>query len=240
MAIDLNKLVDWFNQRKGKLTYSMTGSRNGADSTADCSGSVTQALADAGATPYAYLYSTVSLGGYLQANAFSCIARNTAWDAQKGDVVLMSWGADMASSGGAGGHVGVMSSHDNFISTDYSTGGATGTAVSEHNWNSYYNTSQPSYIEVWRYNADKTSPSHPSTGTSNLENGEEEMYLIQTVDKGAERWYICNGVDIRYIKTPRVLNSYLFGNDGGVKLRVEKYYQAQLDEEFGKNATDPK
>lgn len=32
------EIVSWFENRVGQLTYSMTGSRNGADGTADCSG----------------------------------------------------------------------------------------------------------------------------------------------------------------------------------------------------------
>lgn len=150
MSIDLNSVVNWFDARKGLLTYSMTGSRNGADGTADCSGSITQALRDAGATAYAYLYSTVTLGSYLSANGFTRISENQAWDAQRGDIVLMSWGANMAYSGGAGGHVGIMKDHDTFISVDYWTGGQSGTAVSEHNWDTYYSVNKPQYIEVWR------------------------------------------------------------------------------------------
>lgn len=41
MAIDINKVIGWFDAKKGYITYSMTGSRNGSDSTADCSGSIT-------------------------------------------------------------------------------------------------------------------------------------------------------------------------------------------------------
>ena len=37
-------IVNWFINRRGKLTYSMYGSRKGSDGTADCSGSVSQAL----------------------------------------------------------------------------------------------------------------------------------------------------------------------------------------------------
>ena len=103
MAVDNNAVVGWFDNRKGLLTYSMYGSRNGTDGTADCSGSVTQAMRDSGASPYAYLYSTVTLGGYLSANGYNRISENQSWDAQRGDIVLMSWGYSMAYSGGAGG-----------------------------------------------------------------------------------------------------------------------------------------
>lgn len=150
MTIDNNKAVSWFENRKGLLTYSMNGSRNGTDGTADCSGSVTQALRDSGASPYAYLYSTVTLGGYLSANGYNRISENQSWDAQRGDIVLMSWGPGMQYSGGAGGHVGIMKDDITFISVDYWTGGQAGTAVSEHNWDTYYSVNKPQYIEVWR------------------------------------------------------------------------------------------
>ena len=150
MTIDNNKAISWFENRKGLLTYSMYGSRNGTDGTADCSGSITQAIRDAGGSPYAYLFSTVTLGGYLSANGYNRISENQSWDAQRGDIILMSWGPGMQYSGGAGGHVGIMKDHDTFISTDYWTGGQAGTAVSEHNWDYYYSVNKPQYIEVWR------------------------------------------------------------------------------------------
>lgn len=169
MAIDNNKAISWFDIRKGLLTYSMYGSRNGADGTADCSGSITQAIRDSGASPYAYLYSTVTLGSYLSANGYTRISENQSWDAQRGDIILMSWGPSMAYSGGAGGHVGIMKDHDTFISVDYWTGGQVGTAVSEHNWDYYYSVNKPQYIEVWRQNgtAPQLTPNKPDTVDTN-------------------------------------------------------------------------
>lgn len=158
MTVENKKVISWFDNRKGKLTYSMYGSRNGADGTADCSGSITQSIFEAGAAKYAYLYSTVTLASYLQANGYSCISRNQDWDAKGGEIVLMSWGSDMSTSGGAGGHVGVMKDANTFISVDYWTGGQVGTAVSEHNWNQYYAANKPSYVEVWRNSAKTPTP----------------------------------------------------------------------------------
>ena len=57
------------------------------------------------------------------------MSRNQPWDAQPADIILMSWGAVCPSSGGAGGHVGVMIDDTYFISCDYSTQGATGQAI---------------------------------------------------------------------------------------------------------------
>ncbi|QHJ76603.1 MAG: hypothetical protein [Bacteriophage sp.] len=153
MAVNINHVIGWFDTRKGNVTYSMYGSRNGTDGTADCSGSITQAIRDAGGKAYNYLYSTVTLAPYLAVNGFKRIAKNQDWDAQAGDIVMMSWGNDMASSGGAGGHVGIMKSPTEFISCDYWTGGQQGTAISEHQWEDYYATEVAKglqYVEVWR------------------------------------------------------------------------------------------
>lgn len=168
MTIDNNKAISWFDIRKGLLTYSMSGSRNGTDGTADCSGAITQAIRDAGGSQYAYLYSTVTLGSYLSANGFTRISENQSWDAQRGDIILMSWGPGMQYSGGAGGHVGVMKDSSVFISVDYWTGGQAGTAVSEHNWDTYYSVQKPQYIEVWRQDGQsQLTPDKPDANDTN-------------------------------------------------------------------------
>lgn len=73
----------------------------------------------------------------------------------------MSWGADMSSSGGAGGHVGVMMNATDFISCDYWTGGQPGTAITQHNWDEYYAATKPNYIEVWRFQNNQPTPPVP-------------------------------------------------------------------------------
>lgn len=143
-------IVNWFVNHRGLLTYSMYGSRNGSDGTADCSGSMSQALKEA-SIPIQGLPSTVTLGQQLAKNGFYRVSINQDWDALTGDIVMMSWGADMSQSGGAGGHVGVMMDATYFISCDYSTQGAPGQAISTYPWNDYYAANKPSYIEVWRY-----------------------------------------------------------------------------------------
>ena len=143
-------IVNWLVNHRGKLTYSMFGSRNGSDGTADCSGSISQALKEAGIGIQG-LPSTVTLGQQLAKNGFYRVSINQDWDALTGDIVLMSWGADMSTSGGAGGHVGVMMDSTYFISCDYSTQGAPGQAINTYPWNDYYAANKPSYIEVWRY-----------------------------------------------------------------------------------------
>ena len=164
MTVDINKIISWYNNHIGKLTYSMYGSRTGDDGTADCSGAMTEAIYEAGGTKPDFIYSTMTLPAYLATNKFERISQNQDWQAQHGDVVLMSWGKSMAESGGAGGHVGVMKDGSNFISVDFWTSGQAGTAVSQHDWNAYYANSAPSYIEVWRYKGDSAKPSNPVDG----------------------------------------------------------------------------
>ena len=73
--------------------------------------------------------------------------------------------------------------------------------------------------------------------TENNFTEEIEMYLIECTD--TKRCYISNGVDVRYVKTIRMLGNYK-NQFGKLNLRVDKMYQSELDAEFGKNATDPK
>ena len=140
--MNTDALINWFESRRGKLTYSMYGSRDGSDFTADCSGAVSAALKSAGVNIVG-LPSTVTLGSQLEKNGFIRVSQNTDWNAQRGDVILMSHGSDMVSSGGANGHTGIMEDSNTFISVDYWTGGAPGTAVSSHNWEEYYAVQKP-------------------------------------------------------------------------------------------------
>lgn len=155
-------LVDGMVKLRGKITYSMYGSRDGSDGTGDCSGIMSRVLKDVGFNIQG-LPSTVTLGKELANNGFYRVSINQDWDALTGDIVLMSWGSDMSQSGGAGGHVGVMMDSTYFISCDYSTQGAVGQAINTYPWNDYYVANKPSYIEVWRY-----SDSAPQT--NNLAN----------------------------------------------------------------------
>lgn len=171
-------IINWFINRRGLLTYSMLGSRNGADGTADCSGSISQALKEAG-VKIVGLPSTVTLGQQLANNGFYRVSINQDWDAQTGDIVLMSWGADMSSSGGAGGHVGVMIDDTYFISCDYSTQGAPGQAINTYPWNDYYGWNKPAYIEVWRY-AD-TAPQTDNRANTTVQPQEKAYYQANEV-----------------------------------------------------------
>lgn len=149
--IDQNQVLAWFEKHEGKLTYSMYGSRNGVDGTADCSGSMTQAIYDAGGKQYQWLYSTDYLHQYLEENNYELISENKDWIAQRGDIVI--WGKK-GQSGGSFGHVGIISSNDpkaNFLSTSYYTAGQFGTAVQNINYNNFARLDNFPYTYVYRY-----------------------------------------------------------------------------------------
>lgn len=91
----------------------MYGSRNVKDGTADCSGSMTQALWSAGtSTPSATArkwgdYTTVSIHAYLKKNGFKLISKNKPVYARRGDIVIMG------KRTGGSGHIGIISSGGN-------------------------------------------------------------------------------------------------------------------------------
>lgn len=180
-------IVNGFISRRRLITYSMFGSRNGSDGTGDCSGIMSQVLKEAGINIIG-LPSTVTLGQQLANNGFYRVSINQSWDAQMGDIVLMSWGADMSSSGGAGGHVGVMIDDTYFISCDYSTQGATGQAINTYPWNDYYGWNKPNYIEVWRY-AD-TAPQTNNQANTAVQPKDKAFYQANEVKYVNGIWQI--------------------------------------------------
>ncbi|WP_288624829.1 N-acetylmuramoyl-L-alanine amidase [uncultured Lactococcus sp.] len=78
-----------------------------------------------------------------------------------------------------------------------------------------------------------TDSAQKSNNNQSGNQGEINMYLINCKDN--KRWYLSTGSEIKYIKTTRVLNFY----QNGLKLPVDVMFQKELDNEFGKSATDP-
>ena len=148
------RVINWFLQREGRLTYSMYGSRTGADGTADCSGSMTAALRSAGASAPQMIYSTETLHGYLLNNGYYLAYEGRGpVDLRYGDVII--WGRRGYSYGGAGHTMVVTGSGDyqTVISTCYLTNGERGTAVQEVNYNNYWNDDGQPYQYVYRLSA---------------------------------------------------------------------------------------
>ena len=133
------KTLNWFFNRMGKLTYSMYGSRTGADGTADCSGSVTMAVYNAGGIRPSIIYSTETLPSYLYRNGYRLVYANSGYNnPQVGDVVIWK---RRGNSNGAYGHTGIVSgsgANATFISTSFYTEGKPGTAVQNLNYYNYW------------------------------------------------------------------------------------------------------
>lgn len=74
-----------------------------------------------------------------------------------------------------------------------------------------------------------------SGSNSQPRKGEIEMYLIQIVDKTGKhkgKWYVSNGVECRYVRTPRMLDNCK-DKFGKLNLRVDSMYSSELFTEFG-------
>ena len=145
------RVINWFLQREGRLTYSMYGSRTGADGTADCSGSMTAALRSAGASAPQIIYSTETLHGYLLNNGYYLAYEGRGpVSLRYGDVII--WGHKAASLGG-NGHTMVVTGTGDYqtvISTSYLTEGEHGTAVQEVYYNNYWDDDDQPYQYVYR------------------------------------------------------------------------------------------
>lgn len=144
MAINMDAAINYlYKLQAAGVTYSMDGSRTGADGTADCSGAVYAALRTAGASNAGYVLNTESLHAWLLANGFVKVAENTDWDAQHGDVFI--WG-QMGASAGAGGHTGIFIDHTNIIHCNYAHNG-----VSVNNHDAYWVADGRPYFYAYRY-----------------------------------------------------------------------------------------
>lgn len=140
------RIINWFVNREGKLTYSQRGSRNGSDGTADCSGSMTTAVYAAGASYPQAIYNTNTLPGYLLANGYRQVYNgNNLVAPQYGDIVFW-YGRDsnhvMIASG--------TSDNPTVISTCYLTRGQRGTAIQELNYAKYWQTHGYNHTVVYR------------------------------------------------------------------------------------------
>ncbi|MHC5250729.1 peptidoglycan amidohydrolase family protein [Enterococcus sp. LJL90] len=104
---NVESVINWFQQRKGKVTYSMTN-RLGPNSY-DCSSAVYFALIEGGFLPTGTAIGNTESLYRLEGSLLTPIARS---DAQRGDIFVS--GAK-GGSGGANGHTGVFVSNSNII-----------------------------------------------------------------------------------------------------------------------------
>lgn len=119
---NLNTLVNWFKQREGKVTYSMTY-RNGPNSY-DCSSAVYFALIEAGFLPKSSGIGNTESLYRLEGSVLQPISRS---EVKFGDIFVAGV---KGASGGAFGHTGVAISNSQIIHCNGSANGISTTGIS--------------------------------------------------------------------------------------------------------------
>ena len=130
----IDKIINWFESRIGKITYSMTN-RNGPKSY-DCSSSIYYAVCEALSIPIDWARSTATLPQFLLNNGFYKVTENREWQAKRGDIVIWSKQKGVA---GASAHTGIFVSNSKIAHTNYSRNGISiddeADLLSLYNWN---------------------------------------------------------------------------------------------------------
>lgn len=140
----MDKVIEWFLQRQGRVSYSMIN-RNG-ESSFDCSSSVYYALIYAGILPQGFrIGNTETLFVDLPKFGFQRIEAdaNGYIPTQRGDIFL--WGKQ-GQTAGANGHVGIFISPNDIIHCSY---GYNGIHIDNHDWLAGINNVQ--YLTIFRY-----------------------------------------------------------------------------------------
>lgn len=140
----MDKVIDWFQQRQGRVSYSMIN-RNG-ESSYDCSSSIYHALIYAGILPQGFrIGNTETMFVDLPKFGFQRIEAdaNGYIPTQRGDIFI--WGKQGQTSG-AGGHTGIYLDSDNIIHCSY---GYNGIHTDNHDWLAGINGVQD--LTIFRY-----------------------------------------------------------------------------------------
>ena len=114
----IDKIIDWFRDRKGKVTYSMEH-REGTASY-DCSSSVFFAVCSALGIEDNDVRNTSNLGRFLVKHGFEKVTENAEWEAKKGDVII--W-AKRKGVPGASAHTGVFTDNNHIIHCNFNANG---------------------------------------------------------------------------------------------------------------------
>lgn len=140
----MDKVIEWFEQRQGRVSYSMIN-RNG-ESSYDCSSSIYHALIYAGILPQGFrIGNTETEFVDLPKFGFQRIEAdaNGYIPTQRGDIFI--WGKQGQTSG-AGGHTGIYLDSDNIIHCSY---GYNGIHTDNHDWLAGINGVQD--LTIFRY-----------------------------------------------------------------------------------------
>lgn len=140
----MDKVIEWFQQRQGRVSYSMIN-RNG-ESSYDCSSSIYHALIYAGILPAGFRIGNTETEfvdlpkfGFQRIEADS----NGYIPTQRGDIFI--WGKQ-GYTNGAGGHTGIYLDNDNIIHCSY---GYNGIHTDNHDWLAGINGVQD--LTIFRY-----------------------------------------------------------------------------------------
>ena len=150
----MDKVIEWFQQRQGRVSYSMVN-RNG-ESSYDCSSSIYHALIYAGILPQGFrIGNTETEFVDLPKFGFQRIEAdaNGYIPTQRGDIFI--WGKQ-GYTNGAGGHTGIYLDNDNIIHCSY---GYNGIHTDNHDWLAGINGVQD--LTIFRYTGQTQSQPAP-------------------------------------------------------------------------------
>lgn len=151
----MDKVIEWFQQRQGRVSYSMVN-RNG-ESSYDCSSSIYHALIYAGILPQGFrIGNTETEFVDLPKFGFQRIEAdaNGYIPTQRGDIFI--WGKQGQTSG-AGGHTGIYLDNDNIIHCSY---GYNGIHTDNHDWLAGINGVQD--LTIFRYTGNPQNAPAPA------------------------------------------------------------------------------
>lgn len=151
----MDKVIEWFQQRQGRVSYSMIN-RNG-ESSYDCSSSIYHALIYAGILPAGFrIGNTETEFVDLPKFGFQRIEAdaNGYIPTQRGDIFI--WGKQ-GYTNGAGGHTGIYLDNDNIIHCSY---GYNGIHTDNHDWLAGINGVQD--LTIFRYTGQSQPAPQPA------------------------------------------------------------------------------
>ena len=151
----MDKAIEWFQQRQGKVSYSMVY-RNGSASY-DCSSAIYHALIHAGILPQGFrIGNTESEFVDLPKFGFQRIEAdaNGYIPTQRGDIFI--WGKQ-GYTNGAGGHTGIFINNNDIIHCAYAYNGI---HTDNHDWLAGINNVQ--YLTIFRYTGNPQNAPAPA------------------------------------------------------------------------------
>ncbi|MBO0441674.1 peptidoglycan amidohydrolase family protein [Candidatus Enterococcus ikei] len=155
---NIEKMIRWMTDRKGKVTYSMD-TRLGPNSY-DCSSAVYFALISGDFLPIGTMGNTDTLFTHLGKSGWIQVQADVSgnYPVKKGDIFI--WG-NQGSSGGAAGHTGIFMDHQGtIIHCNY---GYNGITINDHD--TIWRLNDCPAITIYRYSKDENNHQKPQPNT---------------------------------------------------------------------------